>query len=149
MTSLEIRLEIYAALLVVITGLILYERHQATVECYSNDKTAALVQSQKDNDASKETISTLQKQLAAIVSSTPSPVPIIVRSALDCLRANTTPAGTQPAALPLRAVDPSVQGGTRPTIDIGTIVQDLAYAGMLNATDSSDLWSLAIKESAK
>jgi hypothetical protein len=147
LTALETRLSLYALLLVVVVGFLLYERHEGAASVVAKDRTAEIAQQRADSADAQHTLVDLHTQLSTLPSVVPDAVPMRVCFTPSSLSPRPTTRRVESVALPIGSSHPSVQAGTQSGSDIGPIVQDLTLAGVLAATDAYDLWQLAVKES--
>lgn len=155
MTALEIRLALYAGLLAAVAIGALWLRHEGAVACERADKTAELAQAQRDHDIDQGTIHDLQQKLEALSQQgvpTDRPAPTLrVCIPTSYASRGPAPAGARPGPVPAAGSDTGVPGGapSATALDVGPVLQDLASAGVLLATDNAELWNRAVKESQK
>lgn len=136
-------------LLVGILGYNHHERAQGAAVCVRQDESAALAQSKKETANAVSIITTLDAQVAALSAAASAPAPMrVCNVASHSVSPGAATRSAQPAALPHSSNDSGVQTGTQSGVDIGPIVQDITLGCVLGITDATDLWNLAVKESA-
>jgi hypothetical protein len=151
MTAIELRLAFYGLLLAAIAGGLLYERHHVEAQLHAEDKAAATAQHQQDTATNQGIVdenTRLKQQLAAspVVSSPPPLLRVCVPT--HFVSAGPASQGTQPGIAPAGGGNSGVPDGAEATasIDIGGVVQDLALAGMLRATNGDLLYEWAVNQ---
>jgi hypothetical protein len=151
MTAIELRLAFYGLLLAAIAGGLLYERHHGEALIRAEDKASATAQHQHDTATNQGIVdenTRLKQKLAAspVVSSPPPLLRVCVPT--HYVSAGPTPGGAQPVIATSGSGDRRVPQGTESSasLDIGPVVQDLALAGMLRATNGDLLYEWAVKQ---
>lgn len=153
MTFSEIRLALYAGALAVICGVLLYGRieHDRLVAVLQKDKAAADAQHARDvatNQGIVDENSNLRKQLASsAVAATPAPH-LRLCSPPRYVSAGPGAGAVEPGSAPAGVGDRGVPGGAEGTtaLDFGPVVQDLALAGVLRATNGDLLYEWGVRQ---
>lgn len=142
---------------------VLYLEHRGAAKCERADESAELAQAKRDHQTDQEAIRGLNDRIKQLSGGAPpdasvpppagasAPPSLRVRVPANPAAGGSATARSQPGALPNGGCDQRVPGGTESeaTIDLGTVVQDFALAGLLNRADSEGLWERAVKESQK
>jgi hypothetical protein len=139
----------FLTLLAGVLGFIHHERKQGATVCVQQDQSAALAQSKKETADALSVVTTLDAQLAAIASTPTVDAPMrMCNVKTGSVSPRPTTRSVKPAAIPHISTSTSVQAGVEPGVDIGPSVQDITLSCMLGIADATDLWNLAVKESA-
>jgi hypothetical protein len=151
MTAIELRLAFYGLLLAAIAGGLLYERHHGEALIRAEDKAAATAQHEHDTATNQGIVdenTRLKQQLAATPVVTTPPPRLVVCVPTHFVSAGPASQGDQPGLAPAGGSNSGVSGGTEATaaLDIGPVVQDLALAGVLRATNGDLLYEWAVKQ---
>jgi hypothetical protein len=151
MTAIELRLAFYGLLLAAIAGGLLYERYHGEALIRAEDKAAATAQHQHDTATNQGIVdenTRLKQQLAAspVVSTPPPHLRVCVPT--HFVSTGPAPQGDQPGIAPAGSGDRGVPQGAESSaaLDIGPVVQDLALAGMLRATNGDLLYEWAVNQ---
>ena len=164
LSSLELRLAAYGALLAVIGGWLVYERghliSEGEARIKASDAKAVQVhdkdvaaQKAKDEKDKSDVVHTLQGQLEELRQK--SLAPPAARSMRLCLTARSSdqgrsqgsvPPGTQPAKPSDQGIDSGVRAGTGTGSDYGPAVRDLALSGGILASYRAACVNWALKQ---
>jgi hypothetical protein len=150
LTTLEAKLIALALVLAAIIAFTLYERHEGAAKVIARDNVAEISQARKDTINETDTVADLQKQVDSLsLTALPAPVMRLCVSTSDSVPSRSATASAESIPVSHGSADSSVQGRIEQGVNIGGVVQDIALAGMLAATDSSELWKLANEEAVK
>lgn len=137
-------------ILVGLFGFIRHERTEGATVCIQQDQSEELKQSKQDAHDAANTVDDLHSQLLKIAAANPgAPAMRVCNVQTGSVSPRPTARSVEPVALPHVNTDTGVQAGTGSGVDIGPGVQDITLGCVLAATDSDELWKLAIEESRK